>query len=341
MALAGSAAPVCGQSKASYPASRAPADLVAWLKRVSPLDPARVADVSDSSVTAIMSAQPTRDPPGYIAILHAETLDPELEIQEHILSWSLPVEVDCQAHKVRLGQMTGYASRDIRTGGRPIRQADEDWVAPAPRAPLDSVTRALCEPGFQAPLGGKVRFAAQAAKAPPPGPVPVVVAPPPKIAIAASAPVPVPAKAEAPRPEAPKPDASKPDMPRPETSPKPEPADTVAKPTAKPAPVTPAARAVPPAEPRKPVATPTFAGGGTIAVQIGASPVMADTTRVIDRAKRKFATEFRALTPSVVTATVDGKPVYRALVSGLRTNADANALCKALSAGGQACFVRR
>jgi cell division septation protein DedD len=83
------------------------------------------------------------------------------------------------------------------------------------------------------------------------------------------------------------------------------------------------------------------AGGGAFAVQIGASPSVADAQRLAARFKKKFAAELGGLTTAVATVQVDGKAVNRVLVSGLASSREANGFCKTLEAAGQACFVRR
>lgn len=91
------------------------------------------------------------------------------------------------------------------------------------------------------------------------------------------------------------------------------------------------------AQMRKPITT----GGGSISVQVGASPSQADVKALLSRVQRQHASQLGALTTSVGTVTVGQQTVYRALISDLRTNAEANALCQRLQTGGQACFIRR
>ena len=276
------------QSAGTYPASRATPDLVAWLRRDTPLDPAKVVDVSPSSITEVASSEPTTQPVGFVAILHAEALDATIEKAEGILSWAIPVELDCPAHKVRLGAMTGFPGRDIRYGPKTIRGPDDDWVTPAPKAPLDNVLRALCERGFQRPLAADARIAAQAAPAPVRTPA------------AASPPAPPPAQARA--------------------TPVPPP------------PPRPALQAVaPPAKSGSTVAT---------AVQVGATPDTSEAKAILARVKGRFPGDLRGLKTDIVTVVLDGKTVYRVVISGFSASAEATGLCATLKAGGQACFVR-
>lgn len=159
------AAPAEAQTRGTYPASRSNADVAAWLRRDTPLDPAKVVDISPSSITEITSYEATQEPVGFVAILHAEALDLAIESEEGILSWAIAVELDCPGRRVRLGPMTGFPGRDIRYGPKPIRGGDDDWVAPSPKAPLDNVLRALCDQDFRRPLADTQVVAA--APAPP------------------------------------------------------------------------------------------------------------------------------------------------------------------------------
>jgi hypothetical protein len=182
------AGPAAGQSPITYPASLAPADVAAWLRRDTPISPDQVVDVAASAVTAIVSSESTKDPRGFIAILHAEALDPGIQNEEGVASWSIPVELDCVKRRVRLGPMTGFPGRDIRTSPKSIRDPDSDWVTPSSKAPLDAALKAMCDaPSFHRPLAD-VRLAALpaapatsklAAPAPPPAPPPVRTPSPP------------------------------------------------------------------------------------------------------------------------------------------------------------------
>lgn len=178
------AGPAAGQSAITYPASLAPADVAAWLRRDTPILPGQVVDVAASAVTAIVSSEPTKDPRGFIAILHAEALDPGIRNEEGVASWSIPVELDCVKRRVRLGPMTGFPGRDIRTSPKPIRDPDSDWVIPSDKAPLDAALKAMCDaPNFHRPLADVKLAALPAApassKPPAPEPPPVRTPSPP------------------------------------------------------------------------------------------------------------------------------------------------------------------
>lgn len=285
-AAAGATPPAApSTANATYPASRSLADIASWLRTDTPLVASQVVDIGPSAVTAITASAPLGQPRGFTAQVSAETLDPTIGAQDMVLSWSIPVDVDCDRRVVRLGAMTGYPARDLRTSPRVVRDPDPDWVSPSPIAPLGAVMRALCDRDFKRPLvGGPFR---QTAAAKPPKAV-------------AKAPEP----ASAPEPAV---VASVP--------PKPEPAP---RPTPKAGPVTPG-----------------------LAVQVGASPSQPDAKGLMGKVQKKFAGDLGGLSTDVVSAQVDGKTVYRAVITGFHGASEATALCEKLKAGGQACFVRR
>ncbi|WP_309604625.1 SPOR domain-containing protein [Phenylobacterium sp.] len=159
----------------SYPPSRSMADVTAWIRSDTPLSPSQVVDVGVSAVTAVTASTPIGEPRGFLATVSSESLDPGIEGAQGIVSWSVPVQVDCEARKVKLGAMTGYPRRDLAKDGRPVRPADTDFISPTPGAPIDTVVRGLCDRDFRRPLlpGRIVAKAPEPAK---PGPRQVIVA---------------------------------------------------------------------------------------------------------------------------------------------------------------------
>lgn len=164
--LAAGAAPAQAQD-VSYPSSRAMGDISAWLQRDTPVLASQVVDVSPSAVTAVTAAQPTGQPRGFLANVVSEAMDPLILAHEDVASWSIPVEIDCDRQAVRLGVMTGFHSRDLRTDPRTVREADTAWVYPVASAPLGAVVRALCERDFHRPFDGKLKVAIAKATPPP------------------------------------------------------------------------------------------------------------------------------------------------------------------------------
>jgi hypothetical protein len=297
VALVAHAAPALSQTApVSFPPSRALSDVAAWLQRDTPLIPSQIVDVSPQAVTAVTSASPMGERRGFLADISSEAVDPQMLANDGIASWSIPVEVDCEKRSVRLGIMTGYRSRDLKTDPRIVRDADSAWVTPTTSAPLGAVVRALCDRDFRRPLAGRLKASAPA-------------------------PEPKPAKPAAVAKADPAPPALRPAL-RPALTPPAAPAESAkARPKA-PAPSAPA-------------------GGGAFAVQVGASPSLPDIQGLLTRFKKTFAGKLGGLSTSVATVQADGKTVNRALVSGFASAAEANAFCKALSAAGQACFIRR
>ena len=314
VALSGVASMACAAG-VTYPASRSLADIAAWLQRDTPLQPGQIVDISPQAVTGITAASPMGQTRGFLASISSEAMDPAMLTRDGIASWSIPVEVDCDRRVVRLGTMTGYRSRDLVSEPRTVREADADWVNPSPSAPLGSVIRALCDRDFRRPLAGKFKTAA---KGPPPkpGPPPIVEVRPRRLAEASTAP-PDPAAPTAPPKRTPKPPVS---IPIPGVTPAPEIKTAGSKAGVKPKPL---------------------AGGGPLAVQIGASPSLPDTQTLLTRFKKKFGAELGGLKADVATVQVDGKTVNRALISGFANSGEANAFCKTLADAGQACFIRR
>jgi SPOR domain len=81
--------------------------------------------------------------------------------------------------------------------------------------------------------------------------------------------------------------------------------------------------------------------GGSVAVQVGASPSLTDIQSLLRRFNETFARDLEGLTASVATVQLQGKTVNRALISGFGSAAEASAFCRKLATAGQACFVRR
>jgi hypothetical protein len=283
-------APANAQPPITFPPSRALNDVAAWLQHDTPLAPSQIVDISPQAVTAITSASPMGETRGFLANISSEAVDPGMLANEGIASWSIPVEVDCEKRSVRLGVMTGYRTRDLRTDPRVVREADKTWVTPTSTAPLGAVIRALCDRDFRRPLIGRVKTVAAA------------------------------------------PESAKPA--------KPAKATAVAKADTAPPALRPALRPALTPPPAAPAAAAPVAGG-SVAVQVGASPSLPDIQGLLTRFKKKFAGELGGRSTNVATVQVDGKTVNRALVSGFASAAEANAFCKTLSAAGQACFIRR
>ncbi len=320
-ALTVGAAPAYAQQlSVSYPPSRALNDIAAWLLHDTPLTLSQVVDVGPSAVTAVTTAAPMGETRGFLANLSSEALDPAVISHDGIASWSIPVEIECEHRQARLGAMTGYRSRNLQSEPRIIRNADTAWVSPADSSPLGSAIRALCDRDFPRPLVGQV-IAASRIPERKPGPPPIIEVRPKRVA-----------KSDA------KPDAAA------SNSSDPAPAGPTAL-AASGAPSPPLSIPIPDSKtPSEPMAAPKFkppAGGGSHAVQIGASPTPTDIQSLLARFKNKFSADLGGLSADLVTAQVDGKTVNRAIVSGFVSASEAGAFCKRLANANQACFIRR
>jgi hypothetical protein len=76
------------------------------------------------------------------------------------------------------------------------------------------------------------------------------------------------------------------------------------------------------------------------AVQLGAMSTRAAAEAMIDGLRTRFAGAMRDRGTSVTPASVGGRTIYRALVTGFSGTADASRFCAGLKAGGAPCFVR-
>ena len=319
----------------SYPPSRSLADVFAWLRKDTPIAPAQVVDVSPSAVTAIVSSAPTGQPRGFLATIASEAVNPEIVTHDGIASWSIPAEVDCDRRQVRLGAMTGFRSRDLRSESRVLRPADTAFVAPTPTAPLGAVVRALCDRDFKRPIAN-----ARARKS---GPPPLVVAkgkPPPVVISARPEPPPVSdPQVASPASPAPAPAAGAAATPK-DAGPKTVEMKKPAEPKTIEMPASSESANVAPKPKPKPRPKPP-AGGGAFSLQLGASPTLADANLLIAKFKKTYANSMGGLTLGVTTVQIDNKPVSRVLLSGFASSAEANRFCDALQANRQPCFVRR
>src|SRR5579862_2811618 len=139
---------------ASYPPSRSLPDVAAWLQKETPILPAQVVDISPSAITSVATVMPGGLPHSFLATVDSEAVNPDIEAHDGVSSWSIPVEVNCDQRSVRLGAMTGFRSRDLRSGPKVLRPADTEFVTPTATAPLGAVIRALCDRDFKRPLVG-------------------------------------------------------------------------------------------------------------------------------------------------------------------------------------------
>ncbi|MBL8771956.1 MAG: SPOR domain-containing protein [Phenylobacterium sp.] len=186
-ASAGAAAVVLGlgalawaagaQEQPAFPASLERATLLAWMQRETDIMPERVVAVTPQSVTSVVSTFPAGGGQGPRVVIRAEALSAETFARTGSLSWHVSLSADCQARRVRLGETTGYAQRNLLGERRLLREADADWRIPEAGTALEYALRAACDPNFQGPFQTKTVKVAAAEGAPsttaaPPSPSP-------------------------------------------------------------------------------------------------------------------------------------------------------------------------
>ena len=145
-------APTFGQT--SYPAARDGANLAAWLKQVGD-DPTKVIAVSPSVVTLLVSRRPELAKGGDVT-LRAEALSPETAARGGVVTWEMPLSVNCQTGMVRLGATAGYPERGGGGEPVPLAPAEPAWRTPPPGSVVHGAWRAVCDPAFRPPLGEAV-----------------------------------------------------------------------------------------------------------------------------------------------------------------------------------------
>jgi len=293
-----------GDDVPEFPASLAPAEIAAWMKRNTDIEPDSVIAVTPSAVTGVLSSISTPEGPSIRRVnLRSEALSRAAYEHDHALSWTSVVEVDCKTRMARLGRTMVYAQRNLIGDGRETISAQPAWIKPIAGGPAHNAMLKVCDSKAVNPLAAAARGVATPSK-----PVPAAKAPT------------ATAKAPAPKAPAPKPPpvvAKAPPAPaEPRTAPKPAPA----------------AKAQAPAAP-----PPAAAGPGRVTAQVAAAPSEATARQRIEAVQGKAELP-AGVAPRVAKAVVGGKTVYRAQFAGFRTVAEAQAFCRAAAPGG--CFVR-
>jgi cell division septation protein DedD len=316
-ALAGALAGLTGvaawaQDPPSFPRSLEREPLLAWLQRETDITPERVVAVTPQALTAIVSTFPAGGGQGPRVVIRAEALNGETFARTGALSWHVSMSADCDGHRVRLGDTTGYPQRNLLGERRVLRAAEGEWRRPEPGTALDNAWRAACDAKFRGPFQADAMRVAQA-DAPAPAPQAAPPQPPPPAAVATPPP-----QRTAPPPKVvaakPAPASSRPPPPKP--------------PSAKPAPSKPTPLPIAPA--LRPAA-PATAGG--LSVQIGAFPDQSSANAALARLGdgQSHATE---------AAVVGGRTWYRAVVGGFGSAEAASRYCAARKSKGGVCFVR-
>ena len=149
----------------SYPAALDRDSLRAWLPEAAGIAPDQVVAVTASTAAAVVGRTKRAD--GRTEVLfRAVSLSPAATARGGVLAWQVNLGVDCRTGEVRLGQTTGYGSQKADGDAIPLAPAETAWRRPQPATTLDAAWRAVCDAGFEPPLGAPTQEAGVATAAP-------------------------------------------------------------------------------------------------------------------------------------------------------------------------------
>lgn len=151
------------QEPAEFPASLDREPLLAWLQGETDIQPDRVVAVTPQALTSVVSSFPAEAGTGPRIVIRAEALSAETLAHTGALSWNVSMNADCESHRVRLGETTGYQERNLLGDRKLLRPAETDWRTPEAGTALEAAWRAACQADFKGPFDAP---AAQTAHAP-------------------------------------------------------------------------------------------------------------------------------------------------------------------------------
>ncbi|WP_231754736.1 SPOR domain-containing protein, partial [Phenylobacterium sp. CCH9-H3] len=165
---AGSAA---AQNAPVFPTSLDRGPLLAWMQRETDILPERVVAVTPQALTSVVSTFPAAPGTSPRVVIRAEAMSAEAYAHTGALSWHVSLNADCESRKVRLGETTGYAERNLLGERRMLRVSEPDWRTPEPGTALEAAWRAACQKDFKGPFQAAAVTVAQAdAPSAPPAP---------------------------------------------------------------------------------------------------------------------------------------------------------------------------
>lgn len=159
LAGAGSAA---AQNAPVFPTSLDRGPLLAWMQRETDILPDRVVAVTPQALTSVVSTFPAAPGTSPRIVIRAEAMSAEAYAHTGALSWHVSLNADCESHKVRLGETTGYAERNLLGERRMLRISEPDWRTPEPGTALEAAWRAACQKDFKGPFHAAAVTVAQA-----------------------------------------------------------------------------------------------------------------------------------------------------------------------------------
>ena len=154
--------------EAAFPVSLDREPLLQWLQRETDILPDRVVAVTPQALTSVVSTFPAGGGQGPRVVIRAEALSTDTYAATGALSWHVSLSADCQGHRVRLGETTGYPQRNLLGERRLLRTAETEWRTPEHGTALDTAWRAACEADFRGPFAAKAVKAVQESAPPPP-----------------------------------------------------------------------------------------------------------------------------------------------------------------------------
>lgn len=154
------------QEPAEFPASLEREPLLTWLQRETDIQPDRVVAVTPQALTSVVSSFPAEPGTGPRIVIRAEALSAETLAHTEALSWQVSMNADCESHRVRLGETTGYRDRNLLGDRKLLRPAETDWRTPEVGTALEAAWRAACQADFKGPFDATAARTAQAPAAP-------------------------------------------------------------------------------------------------------------------------------------------------------------------------------
>jgi hypothetical protein len=149
----------------TFPAALDMATVQDWLRRETNTTPDQVVAISPSAATRIMSIEEPA-PGRRRAQVEAQALSAQAAARTGVLTWRMPLDVDCGSGRVKLGPTVGYASRRGVGPAVPLRAADAVWREAPAGTQLDFLRKAAC-----ARRDGTVKTSTNAPAKPPPPPL--------------------------------------------------------------------------------------------------------------------------------------------------------------------------
>jgi hypothetical protein len=149
-----------------------------WLRRETNTTPDQVVAISPSAATRIMSVE--EPAPGLRrAQVEAQALSAKAAARTGVLTWRMPLDIDCGSGRVKLGATVGYASRRGVGPAVPLRAADAAWRQAPAGTQLDFLRKAACA-RREGTLTTSTNHQPTKPPPPPPAPAPAKTAPAPR-----------------------------------------------------------------------------------------------------------------------------------------------------------------